>query len=423
MSSDAKAKQWFRKQMLIHQSSEKAKNAYKKIQQASLRQYTIEKYGVATSPPNQPLANVTSDNQSNFSDDVTQSFRGKFQSTPLRPARGYESAVSPRSSSPLRLETLRPLPHSENSVPQSTSSQQRELAKILRDQKAIQERSKHLVAQLSVGHAAQIEAENHALQNVVRDIAHDRSADQAALVDSIVDGALVRKEAQLVKSHNQTLAQANTNMYQKAVRATQEADDLREQLEEAQMQLKVCQKLYDTEQKNSLQSFSTVGQLKKELTQANNLAMRARVEHMEQIRDLEVRLAEETEAKLTAESVTDELRAAATEARSKMMKANEELRQSRHNARETRAEIASQLSGVLHTERELQQQNREVVQMLQEELEQEKTKTRKQEELLASTSNQLESYETALQDRLKASMDLEVRYVWCFGSDFVRRGI
>jgi hypothetical protein len=61
-----KAAQWFKKQMMVHQSSEKARNAYKQIQQASMREYTIEKYGPVEPSVGTPTAN--------FSDDATRSF-------------------------------------------------------------------------------------------------------------------------------------------------------------------------------------------------------------------------------------------------------------------------------------------------------------------------------------------------------------
>ena len=433
MSNQDKAMQWFRKQMLIHQSSEKAKNAYKKIQQASLRQYTIEKYGVAdNSPPG--LAHVSNNNESNFSDDVTQSFyrghppplgvgprlgEGASSSTPLHSA--SHRSRSPRTmgaTSPLRLEAMRPLPHGEGEAsiddsaaagsPHAYAPPPQDLTKVLRDQRKMQERSKQLVAQLDAAHSSQVHAENESLLGVVRDLSRDHRADQIALVDTVANGALVEREAKFVKKQNRSLAEANRTMYDKAVRAENEASQLREELDEAQMQLRVCQKLYDTEQKNSLQSFSAVGQLKKELAKANSTAMKARMEHMERVQKLQSELAEETRVRRTAESAVDELKKAAASAHGKLRGVTEQMTASKAAEKETSREIAAQLSEVVQTERLLQEQNRQVMDMLHEELADEQARTKQQDEQLAAAADQLESYETALQDRLRASMDLEV---------------
>jgi hypothetical protein len=83
----------------------------------------------------------------------------------------------------------------------------------------------------------------------------------------------------------------------------------------------------------------------------------------------------------------------------------------------TSLEIASQLSEVVQTERLLQAQNRQVVDMLHDELTQREASSGRLGEALMRTEAQLAEqrqvaveYEAALQDRLRASMDLEEEF-------------
>ncbi len=216
---------------------------------------------------------------------------------------------------------------------------QEELAQILSDQKAMRERSLNLVAQLNTEHAAALrlraekEKENEVLKGVVRDLSLARDAKSAAMVDSVVGGALVQQEARFMRAQNKNLAEANKNMYESVVRAESSAQALRDELSEARMQLKVSQKLHETEQKNSLQSFAAVGRLKKELAEAQTAAMQSRMEHLEHIRTMEGQLAQHQQHRQASDSLVEQLKAASAASNQRLRVMAEDVERTKAHVR------------------------------------------------------------------------------------------
>ena len=152
--------------------------------------------------------------------------------------------------------------------------------------------------------------------------------------------------------------------------SVKQLSEARDELSDVRMKLKVVQKLYETEQKNSLKSFTSVGNLRQELSEANSIAMQARVEHMERVRELEAQVKDSVQANKTAENRIEQLQDTARRAESELRRVTERAARKKAQEKATSLEIAEQLREVVQTERLLQSQNQQVVKMLQSELNQ-----------------------------------------------------